>query len=326
MADRYVDPAAAGANNGTSWGDAWTDINSAFAAPVAAGDFVYCRGTQTRTAAQGTCTTTVAGTIAAGARIIYIGCDAAGVARAGQFTIQGVVGDLPATLLTVNTATLTFENFTMDGSSGLAVDVTAGGDHARFIHCLVQNAGAAGLDAVGALWNEYYRCQFLNNTTIGLTASDAIADRLFVSGSGTYGVVINTGNITLCDSGIYDSADDNVRVLSSARNLIIRGNNIDDSAAGSAIYVSDQTVYMSIMWNRLTNYDQYGIEVVATADTRNFEDFNAFDTLVTGVAQRLNILAGENSVTLTADGYEAVGNLTLTDTAEQRRVEQLLEW
>lgn len=38
MATYYVDHTATGANDGTSWTDAWTSIASAAAAPVAAND------------------------------------------------------------------------------------------------------------------------------------------------------------------------------------------------------------------------------------------------------------------------------------------------
>lgn len=44
MAIRYVDSAASGANNGTSWTNAWTAISSATGANVSAGDTVYISG------------------------------------------------------------------------------------------------------------------------------------------------------------------------------------------------------------------------------------------------------------------------------------------
>lgn len=45
MTTYYVDPAATGSNNGTSWTDAWTSLQTA-ADTAAAGDIVYCQGTQ----------------------------------------------------------------------------------------------------------------------------------------------------------------------------------------------------------------------------------------------------------------------------------------
>ena len=41
MADIYVKPAAGGANDGTSWTDAYTDIQSAFDT-MASGDDIWC--------------------------------------------------------------------------------------------------------------------------------------------------------------------------------------------------------------------------------------------------------------------------------------------
>lgn len=80
MATYYLDPAAGGADNGTSWANAWTTLARAIAGtggtqPVA-GDVVYCRGSETPAGVvqfNGQAGTT------GGGRIRYVGCNAAGV-------------------------------------------------------------------------------------------------------------------------------------------------------------------------------------------------------------------------------------------------------
>ena len=84
MALRYVDPAAVGANNGTSWADAWTDFQDAVD-NWAAGDTIYCRGTQILAAqidvdgADGIATNPIK----------IIGMNASGVDDGTYFTLDG---------------------------------------------------------------------------------------------------------------------------------------------------------------------------------------------------------------------------------------------
>lgn len=83
----YVDPAAGGDNDGTSWTNAWTSIQSA-ADNADAGDTVYCRGTQTYADAttidwdQATTGTN------AGGYIKIIGCNASGAVDGTRFVVN----------------------------------------------------------------------------------------------------------------------------------------------------------------------------------------------------------------------------------------------
>lgn len=85
MTTYYVDPLAAGSNDGTSWTNAWTSIQSAFDTAVV-GDIVYCRGTQTVAARIDVDTNS--GTNAGGF-IKFVGCNASGTVDGTRFTIQG---------------------------------------------------------------------------------------------------------------------------------------------------------------------------------------------------------------------------------------------
>lgn len=88
MATYYLDPAAAGADNGTSWANAWTTLARAIAGtggtPPAAGDTVYCRGAESSAALVSF--NSQSGTVTGG-RIRYIGCNAAGVVDGTRYAI-----------------------------------------------------------------------------------------------------------------------------------------------------------------------------------------------------------------------------------------------
>ncbi len=85
MPTYYVDPAATGLNDGSSWENAWTSINSALAlSAVAAGDTVYCRGSQTLSSVP---TNQNAGSLSGGF-IKFIGCNASGVNDGTYFVLN----------------------------------------------------------------------------------------------------------------------------------------------------------------------------------------------------------------------------------------------
>lgn len=70
MANRYVNSAATGANNGTSWTDAWTSLSSASAA--AAGDTVYVRNTHYEALSVATTNLTIGGSKTNLVRVISV--------------------------------------------------------------------------------------------------------------------------------------------------------------------------------------------------------------------------------------------------------------
>ena len=84
MTVRYVDPAAGGTNDGTSWTNAWTSFQSA-ADTAVAGDIVYCRGTQTLAAQVDFDTNS--GTNEGG-YIKFIGCNSGGTVDGTRFILD----------------------------------------------------------------------------------------------------------------------------------------------------------------------------------------------------------------------------------------------
>ena len=98
------------------------------------------------------------------------------------------------------------------------------------------------------------------------------------------------------------------------------------SIAGSGVQIANAVTYSQVFFNRFTDNNQYGIEVVGAKDTTSWFNYNGF--LGNGVGTILNGDAGIDDVVLGANGYvnEAGDDYTLADAAEQRRIEIELDW
>ena len=169
MATYYLDPAATGADNGTSWANAWTTLVRAIAgtggtAPTA-GDIVYCRGSETPGALIQVNNQT--GTVAGG-MIRYVGCNAAGVIDGTRYTLTfpGSSG--------INAGSgkhrHSFENFHVASSyvgalnyNGFVVGSSGVAYNWRFINCLVSGWTSTGF----ACLSSSQRQTFLNCVAAG---------------------------------------------------------------------------------------------------------------------------------------------------------------
>ena len=164
----YVDPAAVGANNGTSWTNAWTSMATAFTTPVA-GDIVYCRGTQV---ISGGLTTSQAGSLTAG-WIRFIGCNSAGNKDGTKFIINANSNSILA--VNVNTSMQWFENIMVENTIGAAhhgFSVTGHGS--VFINVSTTNCSGDGIaaTAAGADNMTLVRCASYNNIGNGYSAGN----------------------------------------------------------------------------------------------------------------------------------------------------------
>lgn len=170
MATLYVDPAAVGANNGTSWANAWTSLQSALDNAVA-GDEVFCRGSHLSAAFPpgGFTVDTNSGDLVNGL-IKFIGCNAAGNVDGTRFVLDGE-GVITPCLGTWTQSRLWFENFTFRRADFTAVDLDGIGAVAEqiiFINCVAELNGAFGWKTSNGnddiLW---IRCQSNNNGQSG---------------------------------------------------------------------------------------------------------------------------------------------------------------
>lgn len=166
MTTYYVDPAAGGSNNGTSWTDAWTSLQSA-ADTAVAGDTVYCRGTQNLSTAIDFDTN--AGTTNGGF-IKFIGCNASGNVDGTYFVLNGQDNNIDGIYLNAKSY-IWLENIKVHSCNGTAGINTA----ASTINGLVFNNvwchdnGGNGLEGNGEKLTKctFFRCRFTSNTGIG---------------------------------------------------------------------------------------------------------------------------------------------------------------
>jgi hypothetical protein len=164
MTTHYVDPAAGGDNDGTSWINAWTSLQSA-ADTAVAGDIVYCRGTQVLTAKIDF--DTQDGSLASG-YIKFIGCNAGGTNDGTRFVLNG--NSAAANCIYMNDKDyIWFENFEFKNATGDGQGeyTAAYWNNCQFINCISHNNGGAGFSAVTGRYSFYDRCSAYSNTGTG---------------------------------------------------------------------------------------------------------------------------------------------------------------
>ena len=137
----YVDPAASGANNGSTWTNAWTSVQSAFDA-ADAGDLVYCRGTQVLAASIDVDTN--AGNVANGTPIRFVGCNAAGANDGTRFVLNGNA-TAAYCLNAAEKAGYIIENFEATGATADGFGCSAATpDYWTFLNCYAHDNGGNG--------------------------------------------------------------------------------------------------------------------------------------------------------------------------------------
>ena len=169
----YVDPAASGANDGTSWTDAWETLQRAVdgtdgTQPVA-GDTVYCRGTETLSA---TCDLDGNNGSGAAGFIKYIGCNAGGTVDGTRYKMDA---DSTASICISHSANWHwFENFEIYGATGYGVDYN-GVHHSVWINCISRNNGSNGWELYYYTDDIFVRCQAYSNGGHGFANTYTIA-------------------------------------------------------------------------------------------------------------------------------------------------------
>jgi hypothetical protein len=262
MTTRYVDPAAGGDNDGSSWINAWTSIQSAFDTAVA-GETVYCRGTQT-VAAQIDVDTQTGGN--ATGFIKFVGCNASGNVDGTRFTIQGDGANACDLIYKTGAMHMIWlENIRLTAAfgtkSGISSDTTGGvgwvfvnvsfdnntsngftnGRYiiaASFFRCTFYSNGAAGYSGTSNP-SDFFLCSFHDNTGTGLSSG---------SGLGTvYGCVLHGNG----DDG-YAGAPGSFPT--SFINCVIDGNTDD----GIFISSNSSNIATVIIGSRITNHSGAG--------------------------------------------------------------------
>lgn len=167
MTTYYVDPAAAGDDDGTSWTDAWPSLQTA-ADTAVAGDIVYCRGTQTLAAAIDF--DTKAGT-AAGGYIKFIGCNSSGNNDGTRFVLDG---NSAATNCIVSGAIgwVWLENIECKNATGDGVVLNGSSAAWVLLNVISHDNGTSGCEANYPDDCIFLKCAFYDNGSDGLRELD----------------------------------------------------------------------------------------------------------------------------------------------------------
>ncbi len=160
----FVDSTASGANNGTSWTDAYTSLNTALlAANIAPGDQVLVSGTFNETV-------TVAELSTRPTPNVIQGDDKSGGAGAGNFALFTIDGQSTRTncITTALTSDLAYVFLYMrcTGATGIGADFTVDADSITFKNCQFDNNGSDGV--VTGLNVHWVECDASSNTGNGI--------------------------------------------------------------------------------------------------------------------------------------------------------------
>jgi len=300
MTTRYVDPAASGADDGTSWGDAYETIQQAFDA-VAAGDLVYCRGTETLGSivdvdfADGDATSGL---------VRFIGCNAGGTNDGTRFIMDGNSAVANCLKITARDYYL-MENFEFKNATGAGMYFASSSHSWIFNNCCANNNGSYGFFIGGnGLRNIFIRCASYSNSNDGffLGASDRVffssshdnTESGFQLGQAAAAMVVgclayDNGNdgmeevqypSTIIGSTINGNTDNAITVKTSGTILIpaIIGNRVTNHSGAGDLGIDFSTEVVMHGWNYLedndTNYANTSLayEILNDGATTNEED------------------------------------------------------
>lgn len=274
----YVDPAASGGNTGADWTNAWTSLQSG-ADAATAGDTVYCRGTQTLTAAMDHDINS--GSDASG-YIKFIGCAANGDIDGTKFVLDANSAAANCILMAAKEY-IWWENIELKNATGAGWDATnAYFKNLVFMNCLSHNNGGDGWDTyysnIGSIIflrcqaysnggdgfgrmyqpiNVYIFCTSRNNTgsgfdtTVGATNLESIFYGCVAYNNGANGIKVGGGFIFNCVSDEND--DDGINI--ATRFGVVIGNRLTDNGKDATGYGLNAVVQTLYGWNFLLDND-----------------------------------------------------------------------
>lgn len=253
MTDYYVDPAATGSNDGSTWTNAWTDVQTAFDT-VTAGNTCYCRGTQTLTSRIDVDTNEGSSTTG---RIKFIGCNASGVNDGTAFVIDGNSAVANCLYLSAIGDFVSYINLEVKNATGNGVDGSGSLIGVDVINCSFHDHGGYGFRGYALnLSSHIHRSSFYNNSTHGMYSfrgssitnsvfrdnTEAGIDFVYASGMLMGNLIVNNGH-----SGIYRNG---------TGSLII--NNVIDNNGRWGLDLSAGYHGALVYGNRITNHNNVG--------------------------------------------------------------------
>jgi hypothetical protein len=297
MTTYYVDPDATGANDGSSQGDAWTTIQSAFDSVFNGGDICLCKGTET---AGGQIDIDANSGAYNTGYIKFIGVNSSWENDGTLYTIDADGGEFH--ILDANGPDYVWlENIKPTNNNGsydgLQVN-TAYCDHWRFINCQFDGCGRYGVYSTYLRYSCWFKSKFLNNGSDGLRNPGSHASYYgckFIDNT-NYGMYLNTQSVL--DSCVFHGNDTGAYLygVDYVRNCVFDEN----SSYGANLALA--TAPYPIKGCRFTNHSGAGdVGLYVSGNVR---------------AALLGCYFGNNTTDATADRYDDLGGNTFggTDT------------
>lgn len=267
MTTYYVDPAATGFQDGSSWTNAWTSLQEAIdggmsMTPPADGDLVLMRGEETPSA---TIDWDSTGGSTYGGAVTYRGVNASGVDDGTRYKING-----DSSRHTINwlTSWTNAENIEInEGNHGFYKQNYSMKYYCNFTNWYIHDCNADGVyqGTGGANSFRWTRCRFEDNGGDGMEGGAGVVYQCVFKGNSGYGVKMSGGQygIVLVDSLILDN---NIGVhlshytysFSYVIGCVVDGNTSTGiSLGGSGIH--------SVYGTRITSNGGAGISVSGTS-------------------------------------------------------------
>jgi len=262
MTTYYVDPGASGANNGSSWTDAWTTVQSAFDTAVA-GDIVYCRGAETLSVPIDIDTNS--GSAASG-HIKFIGCNASGNVDGTRYKLDGN-SVASSCLYMAAQSFIWIENFELCNATGSGFDHTAAYyQNCVFINVISHDNGSHGFNlhyGASVSFTLLVRCQAYSNTSDGFYRSYNPVWFLFCESkdNGGYGFYLDNRYQILIGCLTHNNTNDGIYAASGLDGGLVLHSVID----GNGVQGCDVDIsYFIIIGCRITNNSNYGLDMTAS--------------------------------------------------------------
>lgn len=273
----YVDPAATGSNNGTSWTDAWTTIQTAFDTAVA-GDIVYCRGSET-TPAGIDIDSAYSGNITTGL-IKFIGVNSSGTNDGTYYTINGTGSSAGVDgLRPAGPDFLYLENIRVTAFAGDGMDNPGSTESNNWYlnHCAFDHNGEEGIETNAIRFSLIFRCTFNNNVNGMVTTGATPGSVMFSSfhhnsGVGAYASNENVGMYIGClfySNGTYG--------LTTASSGFVYNCSFDSNGTIGFQTTSTNNSGILFIGNRVTNHSGTGDMGVNAQSRLSLYGFNYFE-------------------------------------------------
>lgn len=218
---------------------------------------------------------------------------------------------------------LSYLGFTNAVNDGIYAN-TANADYAIIDHCKSFLNNRDGINAASLRYATIAYTIIENNGRYGVFGGQNLY-MLFsrITDNTSIGWVSVTNYCTFYGCLVEGNTGDNMYVQDSWQSFF--NCVFDGSGVGSGIRIHNNGTYHIVMiGNRLTNNNQYGIEMIDSVSDSNYENYNVI--YGSGVSPRLNILPGANSIDDSiTDGYDGA-TFNVADGADLDSTEINLFW